>query len=259
MDSYLSFSQDNLWIELWPELALALGALLVLGIDLFGRRDPESVKSGSFAIIFQFALLVVHLFDYLLWHHTFHRESFSGMLVHGIQGDVMRSFFLVSSLLVSILAHRHNALRKFRCAEFHHLTMLASAGLMILCQCQNFLLLFVVLETVALSFYPLVAYNRECPKSLEAGIKYLIFGALSSTLLLFGVVLLYGVGTNPGGWGAEWNGAAGQDALSFTYLAEFLAQNTERPVQDIPDTEFHAATPQKPAKGMNGLSTFLDI
>ena len=160
------------------ELTLALGALLVLGIDLFGRRDHESVKSGSFAIIFQFALLVVHLFDYLLWHHTFHRESFSGMLVHGIQGDVMRSFFLVSSLLVSILAHRHNAFRKFRCAEFHHLTMLASAGLMILCQCQNFLLLFVVLETVALSFYPLVAYNRECPKSLEAGIKYLIFGAL---------------------------------------------------------------------------------
>jgi len=230
MESYLTFSQNNLWIEVWPELTLALGALLVLGIDLFGRRDPGSVKAGSFAIFFQFVLLIVHLFDYLLWHHTFDRESFSGMLAHGIQGDVMRSFFLLSSLLVSILAHRHNALRNFRCSEFHHLTMLATAGLMILCQSQNFLLFFVALETVALSFYPLVAYNRECPKSLEAGIKYLIFGALSSTLLLFGVVLLYGVGSNPEGWGAVWNGASGQDALSFAYLTEFLAQNAEHPM-----------------------------
>ena len=67
MESYLTFSQNNLWIEVWPELTLALGALLVLGIELFGRRDPVSVKAGSFAIFFQFVLLIVHLFDYLLW------------------------------------------------------------------------------------------------------------------------------------------------------------------------------------------------
>ena len=50
---------------------------------------------------------------------------------------------------------------------------------------------------MALCFYPLVAYNRDCAKGLEAGIKYLIFGALSSALLLLGIVLLYGVGVNP--------------------------------------------------------------
>ena len=230
MESYLQFSKDNLWIEIWPELTLALGALVVLGLDLFGRRNSGSVRAGSFAIFFQFVLLLVHLLDYLLWHHTFDRESFSGMLSHGIQGDIIRSFFLLSSLLVSILAHRHNAVRNLRCSEFHHLTMLATAGLMILCQSQNFVLFFVALETVALCFYPLVAYNRECAKSLEGGIKYLIFGALSSTLLLFGVVLLYGVGSNPAEWGAVWDGPAGQDALSFSYLAEFLAQNADHPM-----------------------------
>jgi len=87
----------------WPELTLALGALLVLGIDLFGRREPGSVKAGSFAIFFQFVLLIVHLFDYLLWHHTFDRESFSGMLAHGIQGDVMRSFFRLESFWLLLL------------------------------------------------------------------------------------------------------------------------------------------------------------
>ena len=51
--------------------------------------------------------------------------------------------------------------------------MLATADLFP-CQSSNFIVLFVALETVALVFYPLVAYNRNSTKSLEAGIKYLV-------------------------------------------------------------------------------------
>ena len=100
------------------------------------------------------------------------------MLTQGIQGDVMRSFFLFSSLLVSVLGHQYLKNKSLRSGEFHHLTMLATAGLMLLCQSNNFVMLFVSLETVAICFYTLVAYNRNSSKSLEAGIKYLIFGAL---------------------------------------------------------------------------------
>ena len=103
-----------------------------------------------------------------------------------------------------------------RSGEFHHLTMLATAGLMLLSQSNNFVMLFVSLETVAICFYTLVAYNRNSSKSLEAGIKYLIFGALSSSLLLFGIVLLYGVGSSPEAWGAVYDGADGQDPLGFS-------------------------------------------
>ena len=79
--------------------------------------------------------------------------------------------------------------------------MLATAGLMLLCQSNNFIILFVALETVALAFYPLVAFDRSSEKSLEAGIKYLIFGALVQ-LFAFRIVFLYGVGANPSAWGA---------------------------------------------------------
>ena len=57
-------------------------------------------------------------------------------------------------------------------------------------------MLFVALETVTVGFYILVSYVRTNPLSLEAGLKYLITGALSSSLLLFGIVLLYGVAGN---------------------------------------------------------------
>ena len=230
METYLNFSQDNLWSELWPELSLCLGALFVLGVDLFSNSAQAKKRAGSFAIVFQFLLLGAHLFDYLLLRHTFDRESFSGMLKHGIHQDVMRSFFLLSSLFVSLLGHQYLRIRKLRIGEFHHLTMIATAGLMVLCQSQHFIVFFVALETVALCFYPLVAFDRESAKSLEAGIKYLIFGALSSALLLFGIVLLYGVGSNPEAWGASFNMGPFNDAFSFGFLYQLLSENPDHPL-----------------------------
>ena len=227
MDSFLNFSNENLWIEIWPELCLALAALLILGLDLFRKPDSSRLLSGRIAILFQLGLVIFHLFDYLVWHHTFDRVAFSGMLSLGIQGDVMRSFFLLSSLLVSILGHQYLKSGSLRCGEFHHLTMLATAGLMLLVQSSHFLMLFVALETVAICFYTLVAYNRTSEKSLEAGIKYLIFGALSSSLLLFGIVLIYGVGANPEAWGAVFTGYESQDPLGFKYISNLLESNPD--------------------------------
>ena len=227
MEIYLNFSNENIWSEIWPELTLALSALLILGIDLFRKSGKTSISTGSLAILIQAVLLIVHLFDYLVWHHTFDRDTFSGMLQQGIQGDVMRSFFLLSSLLVSVLGHQYLNGKKLRVGEFHHLTMLATAGLMLLVQSNHFIMLFVALETVAVCFYTLVAYNRESAKSLEAGIKYLIFGALSSSLLLFGIVLLYGVAGNPEAWGASYPGFEGKDPLGFQYLGNLLEANPD--------------------------------
>ena len=226
MEAFLIFSEDNLWSEIWPELTLALGAVFILLLDLFSsKKENKRYACGAFAVLFQVCLMAYHLFDYLLINHTFERSSFSGMLRHGFQGDVMRTFFLLSSICVSILGNRFLKLQNLRFGEFHHLTMLATAGLMILCQCTNLIVLFVALETVALAFYPLVAYNRNSIKSLEAGIKYLLFGALSSALLLLGIVMLYGVGSNPEAWGAVSPVPSGMDYLAFDYLGLLLEAN----------------------------------
>ena len=227
MDEYLKFTQENIWLEIWPELSLALGAILILGIELFKKPQSSSSICGVFAIVFQIFILILHLFDYLVWHHTFDRESFSGMLSQGIQGDVMRSFFILSSLLVSVLGHQYLKRNNLRSGEFHHLTILATAGLMLLVQSNNFVMLFVSLEAVAICFYTLVAYNKNSSRSLEAGIKYLIFGALSSSLLLFGIVLLYGVSSNPDAWGALYEGSDYQDPLGFKYLGNLIQANPD--------------------------------
>jgi NADH-quinone oxidoreductase subunit N len=229
MDNLLQFSQESYWGQIWPEIALVLGAMAILLFDLFrpGNSEKKSNITGSFAVFFQCALLVYHLFDYLLINHTFDRSSFEGMLSHGFQGDLKRTFFLMSSVCVSVLGNRYLGGKNLGHGEFHHLTMIATAGLMLLCQSSNFIILFVALETVALAFYPLVAYDRNSAKSLEAGIKYLVFGALSSALLLLGIVLIYGVGANPVAWGAIPIEQSHLDVLSFEYVRLLLEVNAD--------------------------------
>ena len=81
MEELIKFSEENLWQEIWPELTLAMGAVLILLIDLFSSKEKKGGNfCGTFAVFFQVCLLVYHLFDYLLINHTFDRSSFSGHL-----------------------------------------------------------------------------------------------------------------------------------------------------------------------------------
>ena len=100
--------------------------------------------------------------------------------------------------------------------EFHHLTIVIAAALMLLLHSHHFVLLFVALETATVGFYVLVSYCRHNAQSLEAGLKYLVIGALSSTILLFGVVLVYGA------VGSTTNGV---DGMNFTAVQQFAEAN----------------------------------
>jgi NADH-quinone oxidoreductase subunit N len=77
--------------------------------------------------------------------------------------------------------------------EFYALPIFTCAGLMFMASAVDFLLIFVSLELVTISFYILVAYLRRNIASLEAGVKYLILGALSTGFLVYGITWVFGL------------------------------------------------------------------
>ncbi len=77
--------------------------------------------------------------------------------------------------------------------EFYSLPVFTCAGLMFMASAVDFVLIFVSLELVTISFYVLVAYLRRSPASLEAGVKYLILGALSTGFLVYGITWIFGL------------------------------------------------------------------
>lgn len=76
--------------------------------------------------------------------------------------------------------------------EFFAIPLLTCAGLMYLVSAVDFVLIFVSLELVTISFFVLVSYTRRNPISLEAGIKYLILGGVSAAFLVYGVTWIFG-------------------------------------------------------------------
>lgn len=80
--------------------------------------------------------------------------------------------------------------------EFYALPVLACAGMMWLASAKDLAGAFVALELVTVTFYILVTYMRRNVGSLEAGVKYLILGALSTGFLVYGIAWIYGsIGT----------------------------------------------------------------
>ncbi len=77
--------------------------------------------------------------------------------------------------------------------EFYALPIFTCAGLMFMASAVDFLLIFVSLELVTISFYVLVAYTRRNITSLEAGVKYLILSALSTGFLVYGITWIFGL------------------------------------------------------------------
>ena len=109
-----------------------------------------------------------------------------------------KRFVLVTTILVLIMMIDYApAVRKSdgqaNLGEFFSLPILTCGGLMYLVSAIDFIFIFVALELVTISFFVLVSFPRRNAVALEAGVKYLILGALSTAFLVYGITWIFGV------------------------------------------------------------------
>lgn len=105
----------------------------------------------------------------------------------------MKQVFIVAALLVVLTGLEFVDSLEVSRNEFYVLLVFALLGMMGMASANDLITLYVCLETMTISFYVLVAYQLASGKSSEAGLKYLILGALSSAVILYGMSLIYGV------------------------------------------------------------------
>lgn len=219
------FTATNEWAAILPEIMLGVLALGLLAAEMVLPRDRQGLIP-RLAIWGQVIVLVAAI-GFCGWCDVVERDYFSGLILQNDVTQIMRGFFLVSSILVCYLGQIYLSKQKLPKTEFYALVLIVAAAMMLLVQSANFVMLFVALETVTVAFYVLVAYCRTSQFSLESGLKYLILGALSSGILLFGIVLLYGIAGNP-----EFLGSS-RDSLSYTELTNFIIWNADNMIVRI--------------------------
>lgn len=213
-----ALAASNDWWNLTPEIMVACGALTLLMLEIATPRDQHRFIPHVAVMILLFGLATV-AFNF---NRTGDNEIlFGGLVKLTAFGQVARIFFLVSSLLVCFLATICLPRTRLPRVEFYHIVLVVTAALMLLAQSNHFVMFFVALETVTVGFYILVSYFRDHALTLEAGLKYLVLGALSSAIMLFGIVLLYGA------VGRVVIDGAVHTGFEYEVLAAFLRENPD--------------------------------
>jgi len=119
--------------------------------------------------------------------------AFGGMFVNDALSLFFKQLFIVAAILVLFMAAEFSdKLAEGSVAEYYSLILFALAGMLFAASSNDFTMLFVSIELITITFYVLVSFQRSKLQSLEAGVKYLILGALSSSFMVFGIALIWG-------------------------------------------------------------------
>lgn len=171
-------------LEIW---VIALGIVLMLA-DFFFSVAPERKRFLAYLGI---AALGVMLFT-LLGNDAATGTAFSGAFVEDPLAIFFKRFFLIAAILVLFLTSEYSDKIAGSVSEFYSLVIFALTGMLFAASSNDFVMLFVSIELITVTFYVLVSYERRKLVSLEAGVKYLIIGALSSAFMVFGIALIWG-------------------------------------------------------------------
>ena len=169
-------------------IVLGLGLLLVdLWIDPAARRKLGYVAAIGVGVVLLYSLFIFHL------PSGDDAYAFGKMYLFDGFALFFKRFFLLSALIVLLMSVEFADCIETGIAEFYALILFALAGMLFASSANDFALLFVSLELITVTFYVLTSFQRAQRRSLEAGVKYLIIGALSTCFTVFGIALVYGV------------------------------------------------------------------
>lgn len=173
---------------LMPEMILSLVILIctVLTFLLHGSRQKIIFyvsTLGSLLALFSFSYLSFTQDYNALWQN-FTSDSYT---------ILFRILILLGAIISLQMSKKYTAGFGNSLGEFYVLILIATLGAMLLAGASDLIMVFVALETLSISSYVLCGYTKKDRLSNEAALKYLIFGAASTAVMLFGFSLLYGI------------------------------------------------------------------
>lgn len=185
------------WLQLMaPELFLALAAFIILGLSAL--KDPIWKRWIPFLSLLSCILTLGALLSIIInlglenLSVAAGASGFGGMFLLDAYSVFFKVLFLLAAILTILVSERYLDVERAQSGEYYALIMFAVLGMMFMASAGDFLVLFVALETMALSFYVLVGFLKTNRKSNEGALKYFLLGSFSTGILLYGVSLVYG-------------------------------------------------------------------
>jgi len=177
-------------------LVLAFGILLLdLWLPAENKRKLGYVAAlGAAAILVSSYIWLPVNATFTIANAPFHitLPSLGDNIVMDLPALFFKRFFLLAAVIVLLMSAEFAPRIQSGISEFYSLTLIALAGMMFAASAKDFAMLFVSVELITVTFYILTSFERNRVASLEAGVKYLILGGLSSAIMVYGIALVFG-------------------------------------------------------------------
>ena len=183
------FQISNLY-ELAPELSMTLLALVVMAVDLFVKRRVVTVAVALVGLIVPLGFVIAQQFDPQFNHPV---TIFFGMFIvdrYALFFDII--FLIIAAVIIlSSYSYIHKYVKSE--GEFYSLLLFSATGMMFMASTNELISIYISLELTSIPLYVMAGMIHTSEHSAEAAVKYVLLGAMSSAILLYGFALLYGL------------------------------------------------------------------
>ena len=237
-----------------PEGIITVTLLLVLVGDLIvGRSSARWLPYVAIA-----GLLAATIALVFGWNAA-DPISFLGSFNSDNLSVVFRGIIALSTAVTLLMSVRYVEQTGTALAEFIAIMLTATLVAMFLCSANELVMIFISLEMLSISSYLMTGYMKRDPRSNEAALKYLLIGASSSAIFLYGLSLLYGLSggeTQLSAIAAKLTDVSGGQSLGLAISLVFVVAGIAFKISAVP---FHQWTPDVYEGSPTPVVAFLSV
>ena len=171
----------------WPELLLTATILIAIIVDIFSV-SPNANRISNCVII---GLLATLAAVFLTDHSP--TTLFMDSLAFDPFASFIKSIVLVSTLLIIVISRYSNEFEGYHTGEYYALLCIMVFGMFLMASAIDLITVYLSIEVVSLMSFILAGYLKNDPRSNEASLKYVIYGAFSSGIMLYGLSIIFGL------------------------------------------------------------------
>ncbi len=176
-----------------PELAVSVTILVVVVFDLIFNKNKKIIPYIALLGIVVTGYYVIQ--QYALSGTAFPTSGKYGMVTVDAFASFFKMIVLIATLCIVIFSYYSDEIIKTqgRLGEYYTLIFGMVLGMFVMISASDLILIYLSMELMSLSSYVLAGFTKLRTRNSEAALKYLIYGAISSGLMLFGISLVYGM------------------------------------------------------------------
>jgi len=176
-----------------PEITISIVIVLLVLVDLIMNKNKKLLPYIAIAGLFVTGYFIIEHFNSSSF--AFATRSSIGMMAIDPFGNFFKLLIVLSSILIILFSISSSEIKAGveRHGEYYTLIFGMILGMMFMVSSVDLIVIYLALELVSLSSYILAGFTKQSLRNSEASLKYVIYGGISSGIMLFGISIIYGI------------------------------------------------------------------